>query len=83
MSAFGVVTIAVGILMLWSGLKHEKISDVLQGFVGAPTAKTASAVSGTTGQVAQLDSATNLPPPPNTAVTGQTTVVVPGGGRLS
>ena len=42
MSAFGVVCIALGVLMMWAGLKGQKVNEVLQGFVGKPQAHTAS-----------------------------------------
>jgi hypothetical protein len=48
MSAFGVVVLALGVLMLWSGIKHQKINEVLLGFVAAPV-KTQAARTGSTG----------------------------------
>lgn len=43
MSAFGVVAIALGVLMMWAGLKGQKLNEVLQGFIGQPTSKTLAA----------------------------------------
>jgi hypothetical protein len=48
-SAFGVVMFGFGVLMMWAGLKHQKINEVLLGFVGKPTVQTKSATTGTSG----------------------------------
>lgn len=47
MSAFGVILVGLGILMIWATVKGQKINDVLHGFYtqpsasSSPTAKTA------------------------------------------
>lgn len=38
MSAFGVVAIGVGVLMIWAGIKHQKLNVVLQSFYAKPAA---------------------------------------------
>lgn len=50
MSAFGVILVGLGVLMIWSGVKGQKINEVLAGFIGkpqGPTTKTASTGTGT------------------------------------
>lgn len=44
MSAFGVILVGLGILMMWATVKGEKINDVLHGFYQTP-AKTAAATT--------------------------------------
>jgi hypothetical protein len=55
MSAFGVVSIGFGILLLWSGMRHMKVNEVLMGFLAQPAATTktpakARTAAYTTGQ---------------------------------
>ena len=39
MTAFGVVLVFFGILSVWAGIKQLKLNEVLQGFIGQPTAQ--------------------------------------------
>ena len=43
MSAFGVVLVGLGVLMVWSGVKGQKLSDVLHSFYNAEPVKPAAA----------------------------------------
>lgn len=55
MSAFGVVIVGLGVLMLWSGIKKQKINEVLMGFVAAPNKVAKTTAATTTTTTVQLD----------------------------
>jgi hypothetical protein len=49
MSAFGVILVGLGVLLIWSGVKGQKINEVLTAFLGKPTAQAKTASTGSGG----------------------------------
>lgn len=49
MSAFGVVLVGLGVLLIWSGIKGQKINEVLQAFLVRPSANAKTASTRTSG----------------------------------